>query len=105
MSGERAFDLVLFGATGFTGGLIAHYLGKRLAGTSLRWAIAGRSKEKLSKVRRALEREDERLAGVELIEASSDDPESLRAMARRTRAIMTTVGPYARHGEPLVAAC
>ncbi|MFV8754566.1 saccharopine dehydrogenase family protein [Nannocystaceae bacterium ST9] len=105
MADARPYDLVLFGATGFTGGLIAHYLARRLADGRIRWALAGRSREKLSKLRRELEREDPRMAELGLIEATSDDPESLRAMAGSTRAIITTVGPYQQHGEPLVAAC
>jgi len=105
MPDVRAHDLVLFGATGFTGGLIARYLAGRLAGGSIRWALAGRSREKLGKLRRELERADPRMAELALIEASSDDAESLRAMAESTRAIITTVGPYQLHGEPLVAAC
>lgn len=102
---DRPHDLVVFGATGFTGGLIAKYLAKRLAGGPIRWALAGRSREKLSRLRRELEREDPRMAELPLIEARSDDPDSLRAMAASTRALITTVGPYQQHGEPLVAAC
>lgn len=102
---ERAHDIVVFGATGFTGTLIAHYLAKRLAGGPIRWALAGRSREKLSRLRRELEREDERMATLPLLEARSDDPDSLLAMAASTRALITTVGPYQQHGEPLVAAC
>jgi short subunit dehydrogenase-like uncharacterized protein len=105
MPDVRPHDLVLFGATGFTGGLIARYLARRLAGTPLRWALAGRGREKLGKLRRELEREDPVMAELGIIEASSDDHESLCAMAAATRAIITTVGPYQRHGEPLVAAC
>lgn len=105
MTDARPHDLVLFGATGFTGGLIAHYLARRLAGTPLRWALAGRSREKLGKLRRELEREDPVMAELGLIEASSDDHDSLRAMAGSTRSVITTVGPYQRHGEALVAAC
>lgn len=105
MTDARPHDLVLFGATGFTGGLVARYLARRLVDSPIRWALAGRSREKLSALRRELEREDPRMAELALIEASSDDPESLAAMASSTRAIITTVGPYQRHGEPLVAAC
>ncbi len=105
MADARPYDLVLFGATGFTGGLIAHYLARRLAGGPLRWALAGRSRDKLGKLRRELEREDPRMAELGLIEASSDAPASLQAMAESTRAIITTVGPYQQHGEPLVEAC
>ncbi len=101
---DRTYDLVIFGATGFTGGLVARYLAGRLE-PGVRWAIAGRSTEKLAKLRRELEREDARMAEVGLVEADSGDPASLHAMARSARAIITTVGPFARYGEPLVAAC
>lgn len=109
MSSERPYELVLYGATGFTGGLIARYLARRLdervGEARVRWALAGRNLSKLSKLRRELERDDARLAELGLIEADSADEDSLRAMARQARVVMTTVGPYARYGEPLVAAC
>ena len=105
MPDDRPFDLVLYGATGFTGGLVARYLARRLDLERVRWALAGRSASKLGARRRELERDDSRLADVGLIEASSDDPESLRAMCRQAKLVMTTVGPYARYGEPLVSAC
>jgi short subunit dehydrogenase-like uncharacterized protein len=101
MSDARSLDLVLFGATGFTGGLIAEYLRTRI-GASLRWALAGRDRAKLESVRARLGELGEH---VELITADSNDPESLRAMARRTKVVITTVGPYSRYGEPLVVAC
>ncbi len=94
---EREHDVVVFGATGFTGGLTAEYLAAA-AGTS-RWAIAGRSRDKLERVR-------ERLGGdVPLIVADISDPASMRAMAESTRVVITTVGPYIHYGEPVVAAC
>lgn len=105
MSADRPHDIVLYGATGFTGGLVAHYLAERLADAPKRWAIAGRNRSKLSKLRRALERENPALADLAMIEASSDDPESLRAMCEQAKVVITTVGPYVRYGEPLVAAC
>lgn len=101
MPDERTYDLVVFGATGFTGGLVAHYLSKRI-GTSKRWAIAGRDRAKLESCQRAL---GAGAAEIGLIEADSNDPESLRAMAGQTRVVITTVGPYTRYGEALVAAC
>jgi len=97
-SPDRAHDVVLLGATGFTGGLTAEYLASA-AGPQTRWALAGRNPEKLKRVAERL--------GVEppLLHADVDDPASLRALAESTRVVATTVGPYIRYGEPLVAAC
>jgi short subunit dehydrogenase-like uncharacterized protein len=94
---EREHDVVVFGATGFTGALTAEYLaGQAGAG---RWAIAGRSRDKLGAV------SDRLSADVPMIVADVNDPASVRAMAESTRVIITTVGPYIHYGEPLVAAC
>ncbi|PWN02062.1 saccharopine dehydrogenase [Nocardioides silvaticus] len=97
----RTYDLVLLGATGFTGGLTADYLAAH-APDGLRWAIAGRSKEKLEAVRDRLGAAGE---GVELVVADSSEEASLREMASSTKVVATTVGPYLEHGGPLVAAC
>ncbi|MEM6366901.1 MAG: saccharopine dehydrogenase NADP-binding domain-containing protein [Myxococcota bacterium] len=97
---ERSFDVVVFGATGFTGRLVADYL-SRNAPSSLRWAIAGRSEEKLAGIRKGLSGRPPD----GLLVADSKDPSSLRTMAQQTRAVATTVGPYARYGAELVAAC
>jgi short subunit dehydrogenase-like uncharacterized protein len=91
-------DLVLFGATGFTGALTAAYLAEN-APAGLRWAIAGRNPEKLAAVRDRLGLE------VELLHADVTDPASLADLAARTKVVITTVGPYLEYGEPLVAAC
>ncbi|MFC7361071.1 saccharopine dehydrogenase family protein [Nocardioides astragali] len=95
---DRPFDIVLFGATGFTGGLTADYLAAH-APADLRWAIAGRNADKLEAVR-------QRLGGdVEVLVADATDPAALADVARRTRVVATTIGPYVEHGGPLVAAC
>jgi short subunit dehydrogenase-like uncharacterized protein len=96
---EREFEVAVFGATGFTGRLVAEYLAAEHP--DVRWAMAGRSRDKLNAVR------DEIGAPAEtpLIEADSSDEASLSAMAARTDAIITTVGPYQIYGEPLVKAC
>ncbi len=99
---EREFEVVVYGATGFTGGLVAEYLAKV---PGLRWALAGRDAAKLGRVRDRIAKNDNALASLPLITASAEDPASLAAMAARTRVVLTTVGPYARHGEPLVRAC
>jgi short subunit dehydrogenase-like uncharacterized protein len=100
---ERPFDVVVFGATGFTGGKTAEYLARH-APKSLRWAIAGRSAQKLAAVKARLSAIDpSRDVGV--VEASTDDAASLARMASSTRVVLTTVGPFIDHGEPLVKAC
>lgn len=103
MNSEREFDLVLMGATGFTGRLVAeHLLARHGAGGSLRWALAGRDMARLQQVRTELGNAAQALP---LIQADSHDGASLDAMVQRTRVVLTTVGPYAVHGEALVAAC
>jgi len=98
---DRRFDIVVFGATGFTGALTAEYLARHApAGT--RWALAGRNMDKLSGVRGRL---GEGAAETELLPADVSDPASLRAMAEATKVVITTVGPYIRYGEGVVAAC
>ncbi|MEU6074726.1 saccharopine dehydrogenase NADP-binding domain-containing protein [Micromonospora sp. NPDC047074] len=104
MREQRTYDVVLFGATGFTGGLTAEYLA-RTAPPGLRWALAGRNPGKLAGVRDRLAGIDPELAGLPLLTADVTDPESLRAVAESARVVATTVGPYVHHGEPLVAAC
>ncbi len=96
---EREFDIVLFGATGFTGQLTAEYLARH-APADLRWALAGRNQTKLQAVRDRLGRPD-----LELLHADSTDPSSLSDVALRTRVVITTVGPYLEYGAALVAAC
>jgi len=98
MAADPDLDLVLFGATGFTGALTAAYLAEH-APTGLRWALAGRNPERLAAVR------DRIGADVELLAADVTDPASLADLAARTKVVITTVGPYLEYGEPLVAAC
>lgn len=98
--GEREFDLVVFGATGFTGRLVAEYL--QLSGAAgARWAIAGRSLDKLAAVRDALHLPP----SVALLKADATDAEALKTLVGRTQVVITTVGPYQLHGEPLATAC
>jgi short subunit dehydrogenase-like uncharacterized protein len=96
---ERPYDLVLFGATGFTGGLTAEYLAAH-APEGCRWAVAGRNRAKLEELRERLGRPE-----LPLLVADSADPAALAEVARSTRVVISTVGPYVRYGEPLVAAC
>jgi short subunit dehydrogenase-like uncharacterized protein len=96
---ERQYDVVVFGATGFTGALTAEYLA-RSAPEGMRWALAGRNRGKLEAVRARVAHEE-----LPLLVADVGDPASIRAVAEQTRVVITTVGPYILHGEPLVAAC
>lgn len=105
MTASRTYDVVLFGASGFTGGLTAHYLLRAAAKRPLRWALAGRNREKLAAVRAQLAQIDARAAQIEIIAADASDAIALRAMAQSTRVVATTVGPYIKYGEPLVRAC
>jgi short subunit dehydrogenase-like uncharacterized protein len=101
MPHSRELDVVLFGATGFTGGLTAAYLAHH-GPDGLRWGLAGRNLAKLEQVREALGEAD---AGVELIVADSGDPVALADLAARTQVVLSTVGPYVGRGEALVGAC
>ncbi len=100
----RAYDLVLYGATGFTGTLTAVYLAEH-APKDCRWALAGRNLAKLEQLRDRLAEIDPACADLPLLRADSGDADALRALAADTRVLATTVGPYLLHGEPLVAAC
>ena len=104
MPADRDFDLVLFGATGFTGELTAQYLAEH-APPGCRWALAGRSTSKLEAVRSRLAETHPDCADLPLLHADADDPASLKAVAESARVVITTVGPYLLYGGPLVAAC
>lgn len=97
---NRDFDVVIYGATGFTGRLVAEYLSREY-GKTVAWAMAGRSEDKLKAVRDEIGAP----ADTPLVVADASDPASLKAMAERTRAVITTVGPYQLYGEALVKAC
>ena len=102
MTSSSQFDIVVYGATGFTGQLVAEYLAAHYAGKSdPKWAMAGRSLEKLASVRDAIGAP----ADTALIQADGSDPASLRAMIDQTNAVVSTVGPYQLYGSELVAAC
>jgi short subunit dehydrogenase-like uncharacterized protein len=101
---DRPYDLVLFGATGFTGGLTADYLADH-APAGFRGALAGRTLAKLEAVRDRLADRNPALADIPLLVADAGDPASLADVARQTRVVATTVGPYLEYGAPLVAAC
>ena len=100
----RELDVVLFGATGFTGGLTADYLARHVP-EGCRWALAGRNPDRLATVRDRLASVHPSLADLPLLHADVTDAASLADVAGRARVVVTTVGPYLEHGEPLVAAC
>ena len=99
MDNQKEFSLVVYGASGFTGRLVAEYLAAQY-GDNLKWAMAGRNEDKLKSVR------DEIGAGdVPLIIADSDDEASLQSMVARAELVLTTTGPYQLYGEALLKAC
>ncbi len=101
MAKNKKFDVIVWGASGFTGRLVAEYLNQRYgADGGLSWAMAGRSAEKLKQVA------EEIGAGSQpIILADAADPSSLGDMVEQTRVVCTTVGPYQKYGTALVAAC
>ena len=103
MAADRPHDIVLFGATGFTGGLTAEYLANAVP-EGTRWALAGRNRSKLEGVRSRLAKR-QGFAEPDLLEADVTDTPSLKRIAESARVVITTVGPYIHYGDPLVAAC
>src|SRR5262249_50358849 len=102
MTSSSKFDIIVYGATGFTGQLVAEYLASEYRGDdALKWAMAGRSLDKLAAVRDAVGAP----ADTPLIAADSSDPASIRAMVDQARLVLTTVGPYQLYGADLLAAC
>jgi short subunit dehydrogenase-like uncharacterized protein len=100
MRANAEFDLIIHGATGFTGRLVAEHLQNRYGSSGpVKWAMSGRSADKLKAVAAEIG------ATVPTIVADAADPASLDAMVKRTKCVITTVGPYQLYGEPLVAAC
>ena len=96
----REFDIIVYGATGFTGRLVAEYLVQAYPGRG-RWAMAGRSAAKLAEIRDLIGAP----ADTPLVIADADDAMSIRTLAERTQVVLTTVGPYQLYGSALVAAC
>ncbi|MGY6551104.1 MAG: saccharopine dehydrogenase family protein [Erythrobacter sp.] len=103
MSTAREFDIIIFGATGYTGRLVAEYLAHHYGerDDAPKWAMAGRSLEKLEAVRSEIGAPDT----TPLVVADADDTADLEAMCRRTRVVLSTVGPYQLYGDKLLAAC
>jgi short subunit dehydrogenase-like uncharacterized protein len=103
-AGSREYDLVLFGASGFTGQLVATYLAAHQP-AGLRWALGGRNRSRLENVRNRLLTARPAAGDVGVVTADSSDPSALDDLARSTRVVASTVGPYLEYGERLVAAC
>ena len=99
---EREFDVIVFGASGYTGKLVAEYMGKEYGyDESISWAIAGRNKDKLSSVKKDLNLNER----VSIIEVDSTNKDSLDSMTSSAKCILTTVGPYQLYGSSLVQSC
>ncbi|MEP2650479.1 MAG: saccharopine dehydrogenase NADP-binding domain-containing protein [Paraglaciecola sp.] len=102
MSTNKEFDIVVYGATGFTGRLVAEYLATQYPNDkSLKWAMAGRSAAKLAQVRDEIGVPET----IPLVVADVQDPTSIQAMVNRTKLMLTTVGPYQIYGSELIAMC
>jgi short subunit dehydrogenase-like uncharacterized protein len=100
MTTARELDVVVWGATGYAGRLVADYLATAPSARGLRWALAGRNRAVLERLREEL-----RAPELEIIVADARDPRGLETMCARAAVVATTVGPYAVHGDTLVAAC
>lgn len=105
MSSSRPYQIVIFGATGFTGQLVAQYFYQRFppgaeATHGINWAMAGRDADKLERVRDSIGAE-----GIDCLVADASKRSSLQWLCAQTEVVCTTVGPYAKHGDLLVAAC
>ena len=99
---EREFDVVVFGASGYTGKLVAEYIQSEYGENgSVKWAIAGRNREKLEGIREELGLS----ADLSILEVDSNDQDSLNAMTSSTKCVLTTVGPYQLYGSNLVQSC
>ncbi len=101
---SRLYNVTLFGATGFTGRLTAEYLATCADKAQLKWAIAGRNLQKLEQCKQAILALNPD-ADINIIQADTQDPQSLKFMAEQSSVVITTVGPYLNYGEPLVKAC
>ena len=102
---DREYDVVLWGATGFAGRLVAEYLADRYDETDLEWAIAGRNQEKLERLRDDLAEIDSDWTSLDVLVGDAFDRESFDDIAGRARVVCAAVGPYARYGSNVVDAC
>ncbi|MFB6269816.1 MAG: trans-acting enoyl reductase family protein [Halobacterium sp.] len=102
--GDRRYDVVLWGATGFTGGLVAEHFARHHA-DDIAWAIAGRDRDRLAALRDDLAEIDPGLDSLDVLTGDAFDRDSLADVAEQTTVVCSTVGPYAKYGSDLVAAC
>ena len=94
---ERKYEIILYGATGFTGQICCKYLRDNYS--DLGWAMAGRNKDKLEEIKSNFGLD------CDVIVADGDDLESLKSLASQTKVVLSTAGPFARYGSLLVQAC
>ena len=94
---QREYDIIIWGASGFTGKIVCDYMRENYSGGNLTWAIGGRNRSKLNALQAA--------SGVDVLVADAHDPSALTELVKKTRVVLTTVGPYARYGSELVKAC
>jgi short subunit dehydrogenase-like uncharacterized protein len=99
---DRKYDLIVWGASGFTGRLVVEYLAERYPAAELRWAVGGRNRDKLARVLGDIPVKGD---PPDIVVADSRDANAMHDLAASTRVVLTTVGPYARYGTELVAAC
>lgn len=97
---DKTFDIVVYGATSFVGQIMTRYMHAQFGDGSIRWAIAGRSQDKLQKLSETIG-----LSGIEMLVADASDEAALEAICARTRVVVSTVGPYALYGNTLVKVC
>ena len=97
---DKTFDIVVYGATSFVGQIMTRYMHAQFGDGSIRWAIAGRSQDKLQKLSETIG-----LSGIEMLVADASDEAALEAICARTRVVVSTVGPYALYGDTLVKVC
>lgn len=101
----KKYDVVIYGATGFTGQLVVEYFAKNVRFPEVKWAIAGRNQEKLFRLKNQLAAKTSELSGIGVIVADTEHPDTLDTLAQSAKVIISTVGPYVIHGEPIVKAC
>ncbi|MBK9317322.1 MAG: saccharopine dehydrogenase NADP-binding domain-containing protein [Acidobacteria bacterium] len=99
---DRDYDVVLYGATGFTGRQTVEYFAQHTVPGEVRWAIAGRNREKLDSLKQQI---GERVKEIDILVAESSDQSAIDAIVARTRVLLTTAGPFAKYGTPIVDAC
>ena len=101
MNKNRELDIIFWGASGFTGRLVAEYMLRKYGvNGSVKWAMGGRNAVKLEGIQKEIGAEE-----IPLVIADSQKMDTLERMVKRTKVVCTTVGPYAQYGSPLVGAC